>query len=215
MGRCMKICRFRAALLFVLLISLPGFAQDTSVSEQQAEAVRQVMVALNRSSNEIGQQIFSEPQRAAEAGCLDGIKGIDLSVFTVDFTSAWSALTREIKDRILNGTCSAASDWANDQTAALETSMEGPMGMGSITLSQGTAIDDWQSVTREDVELSEAELNTKVTTGTLGQVPARTIPTPGVAPIQSTQDTPSSNKEAIEAEFPEILKFKQLWKDPE
>lgn len=199
----------------VLLVTLPVFAQDTSVSEQQAEAVRQVMVALNQSSNEIGQQIFSEPQRAAEAGCLDGIKGIDLSVFTVDFTSAWSALTREIKDQILNGTCSAASDWANDQTAALETSMEAPMGMGSIGLSQGTAIDDWQSVTREDVELSEAELNTKVTTGTLGQVPARTIPTPSVDPIGSTQDTPSSNKETIEAEFPEILKFKQLWKDPE
>lgn len=211
----MRLCRYKAAILASALVPLPCFSQDTSVSEQQAEAVRQVMVALNQSSNEIGQQIFSEPQRAADAGCLDGIKGIDLSVFTVDFTSAWSALTREIKDRILNGTCSAAADWANEQAAALETSMEGPMGMGSITLSQGTAIDDWQSVTREDVELSDSELSTKVTTGTLGQVPPRTIPTPGVDPIESTQDTPSSNKEAIEAEFPEILKFKQLWRDPE
>lgn len=215
MGRCMKIFRHRATILLAALVALPCYSQDASVSEQQAQAVRQVMVALNRNSNEIGQRIFSEPQRAADAGCLDGIKGIDLSVFRVDFTSAWSALTREIKDQILNGTCSAASDWANDQAAALETSMEAPMGMGSITLSQGSAIGDWQSVTREDVELSEAELNTKVTTGTLGQVPARTIPTPGADPIESTQDTPSSNKETIEAEFPEILKFKQLWRDPE
>lgn len=211
----MKTCRYCAVVLSGAFIALPCFSQETSVSEQQAEAVRQTMVALNQSSNEIGQQIFSAPQSASEAGCLDGIKGIDLSVFTVDFTSAWSALTKEIKDSILNGTCSAATDWANDQTAALETNMETPLGMGSITVSQGTAIDDWQSVTREDVELSESELSTKVTTGTLGQVPARTIPSPDTDPIESTQDTPSSNKEAIEAEFPEILRFKQLWKDPE
>lgn len=192
-----------------------AFAQNDSVAEQQRDAVRQIMVALNQSSNEIGQEIFSEPQRASDAGCLDGIKGIDLSVFQVDITSVWAALASAVKDNILNSTCNAASDWANEQTAALETSLDAPFGLGSISLSQGNAIDDWQSVTREDVELSAAELANKVTTGTLGQVAARVIPSPGASEIESNEDTPSADREAIEAEFPQILNFKQLWKDPE
>lgn len=216
MGLYMRMFRsLNLIILGVTFTSLDTFAEQTSVADQQAQAVRDIMVALNQSSNEIGQQIFTEPQRAADAGCLDGIKGIDLSVFRVDITSAWTALTSQIKDQILNGTCSAASDWANDQTAALETSMDAPYGLGNISLTQGNAVTDWQSVTKQDVELTAAELAQKVTTGTLGQVPNRTIPSAAADTIESNENTPSSDKEGLEAEMPQILNFKQLWRDPD
>lgn len=209
--------RSKGFLFFIfgwLFVSGASFSQEASIAEQQADAVRELMIAMNQSSNEIGQQIFTAPQRASDAGCLDGIMSIDLSVFRVDFTSAWSAILGQVKDAILNTTCSAASDWANDQTAALETSMEAPYGLGSISISQGTAIDDWQSVTRESVALSAAELANKVTTGTLGQVPDRTIPSQSPNAIESSQDTPSSDKESMESELPRSFNFRELWRDP-
>lgn len=214
MGLYMKTYDTRQVLLFGLfLLCSKGFAQQTSVAQQQNQAVRDIMVALNQSSNEIGQQMFTEPQRASDAGCLDGIKGINLSVFRIDITSAWTALTSQLKDQILNGTCSAATDWANDQTSALETNMDAPYGLGNISLSQGNSVGDWQSVTKQDVEMSAAELARKVTTGTLGQVPNRTIPSAAPDTLKSTENTPSSDKERLESELPKILDFKQLWRD--
>ncbi|MCH9665909.1 MAG: hypothetical protein K0U41_08710 [Gammaproteobacteria bacterium] len=212
----MKTFKVKRVLLFgLVLFCSNGFAQQTSVAQQQNQAVQEIMVALNQSSNEIGQQIFTEPQRAADAGCLDGIKGIDLSVFRIDITSAWTALTSQIKDQILNGTCSAATDWANEQTTALDTNMDIPYGLGNISLSQGNAVGDWQSVIKQDVEMTSEELSQRVTTGTLGQVPNRTIPSAAADTLGSNENTPSNDKEELEKELPKILNFKQLWKDPE
>ena len=73
MGLYMRMFRtFNFIFLGMAFVSLNGFAQQTSVADQQAQAVRDIMVALNKSSNEIGQQIFTEPQRAADAGFCDG-----------------------------------------------------------------------------------------------------------------------------------------------
>ncbi len=210
----MKIFKTLSVAIWIFT-SIPCFAQESSVAEKQQAAVRNAMAVLNQSSHSIGKKVFSEPQKAAEAGCLDSIKGIDLSVLKVDITSAWSSITKKMKDQIMNANCSAASDWAKEQASALETSMSGPLGTVSISISQGNSTDDWQSVKKEDVKLSDTELGSKVTTGTLGKVPQRSIPNVPQESMKTKGNAPVADKEKLESVLPDALKFKQLWTDPE
>jgi hypothetical protein len=186
---------------------------DPSIADQQKEQVQTLLADMNQSAKDVADTIISDPQNAIDAGCLDGIQGIDLSVFSVDFTNIWGALYGSIKDQIINQACTAATDWVNSQTAALDTTLEAPFGLGSISVSQGTALTEWQSALSTDVEMDSTELATQVTTDTLGQVPAPGIVSGAVKKATANQTTPGHNKEEWEEKIEDALDVKQLWED--
>jgi hypothetical protein len=198
----------------VLVALLPQIVKaDPTIADQQKQQVQTLLADMNQSAKEVADTVISDPQNAIDAGCLSGIQGIDLSVFSVDFTNIWGALYNSIKDQIVNQACSAATDWVNNQTAALDTQLQAPFGLGSISISQGSALNDWQSALSTDVEMDSTELATKVTTDTLGQVPAPGIVSGAVKKASATQDTPGHNKEDWEEKIEDALDVQTLWED--
>lgn len=145
-------------------------AQDAAVAQHKAD--------VNTSAKSAIDSIISSPLSAKDAGCLDGILGLDLSFFAVDALDLWGPLYDQFKNQLLSQACSAATDYVNSQTAQLTASLSGPLG--GVTITQGSSISDWQSVVRADVTLSNTELNNRITTGVLGDVPA--IPANNQAP---------------------------------
>jgi len=210
-----NISRKSIFLLLGVLCSLQKFsnAEAATLAEDQTEQINQLLVELNKSSKEVADDVISTPQTASDAGCLDGIQGIDLSVFSVDFANIWGALYNTVKDQIVNSVCEASSDWVNDQASVLDTNLEAPLGLGSITIDQGSAINDWQSVVTADVELSNAELATQVTTDTLGQVPAPSIVSGAIKKAETSEQTPGHDKEQLEEELENMLDIGTLFED--
>lgn len=188
-------------------------AAAPSIADQQKAQVQTLLADMNQSAKDVADTVISDPQNAIDAGCLSGIQGIDLSVFSVDFTNIWGALYSSIKDQIINQACTAATDWVNNQTAALDTTLQAPFGLGSISVSQGSALTDWQSALSTDVEMDSTELATQVTTDTLGQVPAPGIVSGAVKKASANQTTPGHDKEEWEDKIEDALDVKQLWED--
>lgn len=198
--------------LGLLVTSNISNAADT-IAEQQAEQIEQILVDMNQSAKEVADTVISDPQNAIDAGCLDDIQGIDLSVFTVDFTNIWGPLYQQIKDQLINAACSASTDWVNQQTAMLDGTLTAPLGLGSISISQGSAVDEWQSVVATDVEMDSAELIDQVSTDTLGKIPGVGTIGGSTNRVSSQKQTPSSDKSEYEAKIKEMLDVKQLWND--
>ncbi|MFA0809394.1 hypothetical protein [Microbulbifer epialgicus] len=199
-----------------VIISILGAQSSigsTSIADQQKQQVETLLADMNQSAKEVADTVISDPQSAIDGGCLSDIQSIDLSVFAVDFTNTWGALYNTIKDEIINQGCTAATDWVNSQTAALDTSLQAPFGLGSISVSQGTALTDWQSALATDVEMDSTELATQVTTETLGQVPPPGIVSGAVKKASANQDTPGHNKEEWEEKLEDALDFKTLWEE--
>lgn len=198
--------------LILLAVSGVSNAADT-IAEQQADQIEQVLIDMNKSAKEVADTVISDPQNAIDAGCLDDIQGIDLSVFTVDFTNIWGALYQQIKDGLVNAGCTASTDWINQQTAMLDGTLTAPLGLGSISISQGSAVDDWQSVVATDVEMDSSELVNQVSTDTLGNIPG--VGTIGGATnrVSSQKETPASDKSEYEAKIKDMLDVKQLYND--
>lgn len=165
---------FITAVVF-LAYSTATISAPATVAEQQREDVSQLMADLNTDAKSVVDQVVSAPQDAIDSGCLGGILGLDLSVFSVDLTNLWAPLYSQFKQQLLSQACSAATDYVNSQTAQLATTLNTPLG--GVSLTQGTAITDWQSVVRTDVTLSNTELNNKITTGLLGDIPATSAST--------------------------------------
>lgn len=213
MGRKTHVMARIGVVLIATACACQTVLADKTIAEQQKEQVQKLLVEMNQSSKELADTIISEPQKAIDAGCLDSIHGIDLSVFTIDFTNIWGALYNSIKDKILNQACDAANTWANSQMAKLNTTLEAPLGLGKITIGQGTAIKDWQSAVTKDVKMDNTELATQVTTDTLGQVPPPGLVSKAVKKAEASQDTPGHNKEDWEAKIKDMLDIKQLWNE--
>jgi len=182
-----------------------------SIAEQQKQQVDTLLADMNQSARDIAYTVISDPQSALDGGCLSSLQGIDLSIFSVDIASIWGALYNITKSQILNQACTATTDWANNQTSALDTTLQAPFGLGSISVSQGSALNDWQSVLSTDVELDNTEIATLVTTKNLGQIPAPGIVSAGVQKASANQTTPGHDKEAWEDRIGEALDLKQLW----
>ncbi len=202
-------CSVGAWVLTFSTISFSAYGQ--TIAEQQASQVDKILVDMNQSSKEVADTVISNPQKAIDAGCLDGINSIDLSVMTIDWTSTWLAIYLALKDKLMNGICNAAEDWANKQTSMLDEKLEAPIGLGNISVTQGSAIKDWQSVQKTDVELSNQELATKVSTEALGNVPSPVIHNTNNTKASSNKDSPSSDKSKWEEKAEERLNMKSLW----
>lgn len=203
--------KLASLLIFIsAFISLSSNAQ-TTIAEQQQEQVQTLLADMNQSAKEVADTVISDPQSAIDAGCLSNIQGIDLSVFSVDFTNIWGTLYSAVKDQIVNSGCTASTDWVANQTAGLDTTLQAPFGLGSISVAQGSALNDWQSALSTDVEMDNTELAAKVTTDTLGQVPPPSVINGAINKASANQDTPRHNKEDWENKIEDALDVKQLW----
>jgi len=209
-----KIPNIHLVLVFAVGISVSNLSDATpSIADQQEAQVQTILADMNQSAKDVADTVISDPQNAIDGGCLSGIQGIDLSVFSIDFTNIWGALYSSIKDQIINQACTASTDWVNNQTSALDTTLQAPFGLGSISVSQGSALNDWQSALSADVEMDSTELATQVTTDTLGQVPAPGIVSGAVKKASANQSTPGHDKEEWEGKIKDALDVKQLWQE--
>lgn len=204
----------RPMVLIISSFSFSGYCLATpSIADQQKAQVQTLLADMNQSAKDVADTVISNPQNAIDAGCLSGIQGVDLSVFTIDFTNIWGAIYTTVKDKIVNQACTASTDWVNNQASALDTTLQAPFGLGSISVSQGSALNDWQSALSADVTMDSTELATKVTTDTLGQVPPPGIVSGAVRKATASQSTPGHDKEMWESKIEDALDVKQLWKE--
>lgn len=196
-------------LLFVMLYSNVAIA--ASIAEQQQTQISDILTDMNQSAKEVADTVISNPQNAIDAGCLNNIMGIDLDVFAVDLTNIWSTIYGTIKSQIVDSACSASNDWVNQQTSVLDQSLEAPMGLGSISISQGSAIDEWQSVSTTDVELNNNEITTHVSTDVLGEVPMPSVINNAPSTVSNSDTSPAQNTNDLEDEMENMLDLGKLW----
>lgn len=166
------VMRTASACIFMLPIashSATTCPNPADIIAAQNAATDTHITNINSAAKTVLDSIVSTPQTAKDAGCLDGILGLDLQLFAVDITNIWGPLYNQFKQQLLSQACSAATDYVNAQTAQLTGKLSGTLG--GITITRGTAITDWQSVVRSDVNLSSAALTNLISTGTLGEVP--------------------------------------------
>jgi hypothetical protein len=209
--------RGRASPLVLSLIALAagGSASasvPSSIADAQKQQVEAILVDMNQSAQDVA-GLIDEPQSAWDAGCLDDLMSVDLSVFTIDFTNIWGALYQTMKDQIVNMACSAATDWVNQQTQQLQTQLQAPFGLGGISITQGTGINEWQSAVTGNVELDNTELNQQVSTATLGTIPAAIPPNTAPKAMFDNGTTPVQNREALEGQIEEMLDVRQLFNE--
>ena len=196
-------------LLFGKPAHADGYCPD--IVGPQREQANRVMVDMNQAAKVVADTVVTDPQSSKDAGCLDGILGIDVSVFTIDPTNALNGAYQTIMNMIKNDACNAATSWVNAQTAALDVSLEAPFGIGSIDISQGSTLSDWQNVVSTDVEISNQEIYDKVGSKTLGRVPTHIENTAVANKIAPMGLTPSEDKRSKEAALNDMLSAKQIW----
>lgn len=200
---------FQLALLPGLLASAMVNAAPQTVAEQQRSQIDALMANLNTDAKNVVDTVVSAPQDAIDSGCLDGILGLDLSVFSVDLTNLWGPLYDQFKNQLLSQACSAATDYVNSQTAQLATTLNTPLG--GVSLTQGSAITDWNSVVRSNVTLSNTELNNRITTGLLGDIPTQTPSTTAPTQINSSEVSEITDKITPAGDVKTALDLKSLW----
>jgi hypothetical protein len=196
----------------ILLLSLLPFfaiAADPTVAEKQQAEIEGLMVGLNKNAKSTIDAVVSAPQDAIDSGCLDGILGLDLSVFSIDLTNLWGPLYDQMKSDLLSQACAAATDYVNQQTAQLTASLDTPFG--SISLTQGSAISDWQSVVRTDVQLSNVELTNQISTGVLGAIPLPVASTAVANKVTTSEVSAVVDKITISGNLKTALDVNSLW----
>ena len=105
--------------MIISSFSFSGYCLATpSIADQQKAQVQTLLADMNQSAKDVADTVISNPQNAIDAGCLSGIQGVDLSVFTIDFTNIWGAIYTTVKDKIVNQACTASTDWVNNQASS-------------------------------------------------------------------------------------------------
>jgi hypothetical protein len=206
--------RTTLSLLFLCLICNDSRAvapceSFDDIKIAQTQAADEVKVGLNKQRMTTLDSVVSTPQSAKDAGCLDGILGVNLGVFTVDFANLWAPLYDQFKSDLLSQACAAATDYVNQQTAQLTASLDTPFG--SISLTQGSAISDWQSVVRTDVQLSNVELTNQISTGVLGAIPLPVASTAVANKVTTSEVSAVVDKITISGNLKTALDVNSLW----
>ncbi len=199
-------------LILAWALTFPSFALATSgmpnTAEMQKQQIELLLTDMNNSALEVIDTVTSNPQKAIDSGCLDDIRSIDLSVFAIDLTNIWEPIYATLKDQIFNMVCNAAQKHINNITEKLTFDLQAPFGLSSVSVVQGDAITDWQSVTNSDVELDSTALVQKVSTKTLGTVPSAAQIEAAVKSLDThaaAEAIRGSNKEKLESQFEQML----------
>lgn len=142
---------------------------DTSLACSQQAQIEAIWVDMNQSANYVIDELMQDPESALEAGCLDNIRSIDLSIMTIDPTSIWTEIYAGLKDKLINQVCSAVEERANELTAMLETNLEAPYGLGSVKIQQSSSISSFSELTDSRVRLSDEEAKAEVVEKVFGE----------------------------------------------
>lgn len=163
--------------LILITLSQPSLAQqmpsgqggafscpegDDSIACKQKAQIEEIWVDMNKSATYLTDELVQNPQSVIEAGCLDGIMQMDLSVITIDPYGIWNTVYAGIKDQLINMACSAVQDKINEATEYLETKLEAPMGLGSVSLQQRGRVDSFSEIQESRVLMDNSEAKNTV-----------------------------------------------------
>jgi hypothetical protein len=157
---------FLSSSTFASLYDCPD--SDDSLACQQKSQIEAIWVDMNQSANTLVDDIMTFPESAVEAGCLDNIRSIDISILTIDPLSIWTDIYSSLKDELISQVCSAVEDKVNELSAELETDLEAPLGLGSISITSGYSIDTFSELTDTRVKLTNSEAKEEVVESVLG-----------------------------------------------
>jgi hypothetical protein len=197
-----------------------GEGKTNEFIKQQKEQLNAIQVDMQKSYKSLVDEVTTVPQKVEDSGCLDGLLSIDTSIFVIDPASIWTALYAGLKDQLLNRVCNAAEEYANEATALLEFKLEAPLGIGSIGISQGNRVRDWDNLIDDSrVVLTNEEaadiVNNEVYNGDTLSVPrskawtGNDISLQGVETRQESRIREKEQKESLKG----LLNIKNIWAD--
>jgi hypothetical protein len=183
---------------------------------QQGRQVRAILIDLNQSVKGSIDTFTSDPGTVFESGCLDDIASINLSIFRVDPASIWTELYNQIKDEIINRTCSVIEDKINEHRNRLNLALEAPFGLGSVSISNGTDIESSQDIFRVKQTLSNQQIRNEVIQSVFGSPPTAPVRDFSENQIQlpNIQEGDKSSQQKRTKEQESITKFidlNKLW----
>lgn len=144
-------------LLFVSSNSLALESEVNQLYEDQKKQLNAIEAQMRKDYSELVDNFTETSVEDIAAECLDNVMGIDLSVVTFDPSSLWASLYKQLRDEILEFTCSGIEEELNKHTAKLQKSLELPYGLGSLTLKQGGAVQDYDDLFEGSGKMSNEE----------------------------------------------------------
>ena len=178
--------RLKVILFSMALIPAPIFAQqaggeannalscpsgDDSIACKHKEQVEAIWVDMNKSATYLTDELIQNPDSAIEAGCLNDIMQVDLSVITVDPYGIWNSVYAGLKDQLMNMACSAVEDKLNEASAYLDAKLEAPMGLGSVSLGQSGRANSFSDLQESRVYMNDREAQEAVVEKVFGEYP--------------------------------------------
>tara|TARA_R110001583_G_scaffold176714_1_gene331511 strand:- start:3776 stop:4465 length:690 start_codon:yes stop_codon:yes gene_type:complete len=189
---------------------------DDSLACRQKENIEEIWVDMNQSASTVVDDIMTAPEAAVEAGCLDDIRSIDLSVMTVDPYSLWSEIYSSLKDQLTSQVCSAVEDKINEQTEKLDTTLEAPLGLGEVSVSNSYDINSFDELTETRVKLTNDEAKKDVVESVFGSSTVRsakhfTEKSMDRVYLEKNGTTKRAVRTSEEEELESALDFNRLW----
>lgn len=144
---------------------------DDSIACHQKKQVEEIWIDMNQSVSTLTDELVTNPDKAIEAGCLDDIMQLDLSVITVDPYGVWNTVYAGLKDELMNMACSAVEEKLNEATAYLDLKLEAPMGLGSVSLGQSGHAQSFSDAQDARVHMNNNEARDEVINQVFGEYP--------------------------------------------
>lgn len=220
-----------AAMLILTLLSTQAYSQtsvssqssncaggDDSIACQQKRELDAIWVDMNKSSMDVIDTVMTDPGKAREMGCLDNIRSLDLSVFTIDINGLWTSLYSALKDQLMDRVCDAIDQKVNEELNRLTFQLEAPMGLGEISLGRGSNANSLDDFGRVRARITNEEARRAVVEEVLDEQPRlgmQPITTKNVQNSREVElgvdDRTRVRKDAEELEK-KIKSFKSLFK---
>lgn len=146
---------------------------NNSLACAHKNEVETIWMDMNSSYSQLTDEIMQNPDSAIDAGCLNDISQVDLSVITIDPKNILSGIYAALKDQLLNMTCNAVNDKVNEASSYLDTKLEAPMGLGSVGLNTAYShdISTFSDISDSRVRLSNAEATNQAVEEVFGERP--------------------------------------------
>lgn len=151
-------------LLFLLLPAYKAFSlEGQELLDAQKAKLEAIGVDMNQSGKNLYDTFTNSPQKVAESGCLDQIRGIGVDAIVIDPMNLLGAVYAALKDEIMNQACSAATDFANALNEELNAKLELPYGIASIEIDGVGSVTGDGGVFKPDVQLDNEKVAQDVT----------------------------------------------------
>lgn len=216
----MQLKAYKAILIFTLSIPYVGAVSAEQLSGQelldaQKQKLEEIGIDRNKAGKDLYSSLSSEPQKVAESGCLDQIRGISVDAIVIDPTNLLGAVYSALKDELVSQGCSAATQYSNQLNDALNTKLELPHDIGTIEVGTGSSGSGDGGVFQPNVTLDNDEVAENVKDAVLNDAMQRRYNAADNVRINSTQQKFKSEraKDTSEAErkLENIIDIDKIW----